>query len=158
MAGLDLICIHSSSWLNLYQPLAQTSEHILIKVMTFVCDFYLSHYMMASIRILTCSYAFVNPAAIPLIRGLKEKIACLLLYLSLPDLYLSLPDSIGQSRRECWNSIDQPPSPPILGDFLSLGDTPRPPPEGNPSGLPLPPSHPKRYLRGETARSADTAN
>jgi hypothetical protein len=26
--------------------------------------------------------------------------------------------------------------PPILGDFLKLGGTPRPPPEGNPSGLP----------------------
>ena len=28
--------------------------------------------------------------------------------------------------------------PPILGDFLELGDTPRPPPEGFPSGLPVP--------------------
>ena len=39
--------------------------------------------------------------------------------------------------RDCLKRLSQPPNPPILGDFLKLGDTPRPPPEGFPSGLPL---------------------
>jgi hypothetical protein len=29
-----------------------------------------------------------------------------------------------------------PLNPPFLGDFKKMGDTPKPPPEGDPSGLP----------------------
>ena len=96
--------------------------------MASVCDFYLSHAMMASIRILTCHYSFVNPATIPLIRGSKEKIACLL-------PYLSLPDSIGQSRRECWNSLDQPPNSPNLGGIFKAGGHPQTPGRRYPAPL-----------------------
>ena len=29
--------------------------------------------------------------------------------------------------KDCYNTLNQPPNLPILGDFLKLGDTPRPP-------------------------------
>ena len=42
-----------------------------------------------------------------------------------------------RSIRPCVNLIFNPLYPPIMGDFLLvIGDTPKTPPEGSPSGLP----------------------
>jgi len=45
----------------------------------------------------------------------------LLLYHRLASQYISIISG------DCLNSFNQPPNPPILGDFFKLGDTPKPP-------------------------------
>jgi hypothetical protein len=63
LASRALSQIMSRTWSHRWPrsySYAPTLEHILSEVMTFVCDFYLSHYMMASKRILTRNYPFVN--------------------------------------------------------------------------------------------------
>ena len=37
--------------------------------------------------------------------------------------------------KDCYNTLNQPPNLPILGDFLKLGDTPRPPDRKYPASL-----------------------